>query len=439
MAGIILAQILLTLLLMMAIRKFAADQASAISRQSSELREELAEALRRVDAGLDTVRTLESTQTRFREEVDQRLNELAIQFRNQAMDLRELVGSHSDRLPARDSRSAVVAAVVSNSIDWDVLRQKTEPEMVALAEAVATVRPLVPYPNWHFDADWSNPDLAFQLRRSIWQYFRDRGSTAPVEIAWHHGTQLALHLGNDLSRQIYIGGCIDPNEFAFLDRFLRPGMTFLDIGANEGIYSVFAAKRVGSEGTVWAFEPSRRELARLQTNVDLNGLPVRIFPVALADRKGSAELNVAGDEHAGQNTLGAFIYDIEPAGKETVDMARLDDLMAQNRLARLDVIKADVEGAETPLFRGAIETLHRYRPILILEVLDPALRTQGSSAQELLDFLRSHEYRFFGFDICSGLPSPIADSMADGNIVAVPNEKTLPEAVLMPWPAGTGV
>ena len=65
-------------------------------------------------------------------------------------------------------------------------------------------------------------------------------------------TSLRLHLGNDVSRQIFIAGCYDPNEFAFLDRYLRPGMTFIDAGANEGVYTVFAAQRVGSEGCVWA-------------------------------------------------------------------------------------------------------------------------------------------------------------------------------------------
>ena len=45
-------------------------------------------------------------------------------------------------------------------------------------------------------------------------------------------------MGNDMSRQIYVAGCVEPNEFAFFDRVLQPGMTFLDAGANDGIYTV---------------------------------------------------------------------------------------------------------------------------------------------------------------------------------------------------------
>ena len=82
-----------------------------------------------------------------------------------------------------------------------------------LAESLAVLRPLVPYPEWRFDADWYNPDLSFQIRQRLWQYFADRGCEVPVRVSWHSGTHLCLYLNNDLSRQIFIAGCADPNEF----------------------------------------------------------------------------------------------------------------------------------------------------------------------------------------------------------------------------------
>ena len=329
-------------------------------------------------------------------------------------------------------------AARSFPIDQHVLRQKTEPEMVALAEAVAIVRPLVPYPKWRFDADWANPDLAFQLRQSIWQYFHDRRSKFPIVIDWYHGSHLALYLGNDLSRQIYIAGCIDPNEFAFLDRFLEPGMTFFDVGANEGIYSVFAARLVGSDGIVWAFEPSKRELRRLKKNIALNDLRVRVFPIALADKTGEADLSVAGYEHEGQNTLGAFVYDIESSGRERVKLGRLDDLVARNPLSRIDVIKADVEGAEIRLFSGATETLRRYRPILLFEASENSLQKQGGSREALLALIQEHDYSVYSFDRHSGLPTPLSAGGYTDNLIAVPGEKKLPDRVVRPWPAVEG-
>ena len=320
-------------------------------------------------------------------------------------------------------------------IDVTILERYTEGEIVTLAEALATLRPLVPYPRWHFDCDWANPDLTFQLRQWLWQYFNTRQAEGAVVVGWHHGTRLRLYLGNDLSRQIYIAGSVDPNEFAFLDRFLQPGMTFLDVGANEGIYSVFAARRVGAEGTVWAFEPSRRELDRLRCNLELNGLKVRVFPLALADSAGHADLRVAGYEHEGQNTLGAFAYTgVELARTEPVDLMRLDDVVEQNPLGRLDAIKVDVEGAELRLFRGATATLRRFRPVLLFEASDAALRLQGASCEALFDHLRSQQYDLYAFDRHSGLPAPATPGAHTENMIAVPAGQSLPAAVYRSWP-----
>ena len=320
-------------------------------------------------------------------------------------------------------------------VDEELLEKKTEPEMIALAKAIAILRPLIPYPRWRFDADWSNPDLAFQLRQRVWQHFHDRRWETPIDIGWHYGTRLQVYLGNDLSRQLYVSGCIDPNEFAFLDRLLQPGMTFFDIGANEGIYSVFAAKRVGRKGKVWAFEPSGRELERLRRNLKLNGLDVRVFPLALAERSGEAELTVAGYEHEGQNTLGTFAYaGIEVARRETVKLAALDEIVAQERPARIDVIKADVEGAELRLFRGAQATLRKYRPILLFEVSALSLGHQDSSAEGLLEYLRDQEYVLFFFDPRTGLPAAVTPQAHGDNMLAVPSGVSLPEAVYRSWP-----
>jgi FkbM family methyltransferase len=320
--------------------------------------------------------------------------------------------------------------------DSELLRM-TDAEMIARAQSIATLRSLVPYPKWRFDADWANPDRAFQMRQNVWQSFRDRASEASIVVGWHLGTRLQLHLGNDLSRQIYIAGCIDPNEFAFLDRYLQPGMTFFDAGANEGIYAVFAAKRVGSGGTVWAFEPSPREFERLRSNLDLNGLDlpnVRLFPLALADRSGRAELTIADDEHAGQNTLGAFAYEsVAAAQKHMVDLRRLDDLVAEQPPARIDVVKLDVEGAELLVLQGAASTLQRYRPIVLFEVSEASLRHQGHRREELLDFLRAQDYSLYLFDD-SGFPVCAPPGTYRDNMLAVPHGSALPPAVFQLWP-----
>ena len=325
---------------------------------------------------------------------------------------------------------------VALPIDAELLH-RTDAEMIALAQSIATLRPLVPYPKWRFDADWANPDRAFQMRQNVWQSFRDRATKASIVIGWHLGTRLQLHLGNDLSRQIYIAGCIDPNEFAFLDRYLQPGMTFFDAGANEGVYTIFAAKRVGSAGTVSAFEPSPREFERLRSNLDLNGLNLpnmRLFPLALADRSGRAELTIAEDEHAGQNTLGDFANEsVAAAEKHMVDLRRLDDLVAEQPPARIDFVKLDVEGAELLVLQGAASTLQRYRPLVLFEVSEASLGHQDHRREELLEFLQAHDYSLYLFDD-SGFPACAPPGTYRDNMLAVPHGSALPPAVFQLWP-----
>jgi FkbM family methyltransferase len=311
----------------------------------------------------------------------------------------------------------------------------SESQLLAKAEAIAILRPLVPYPSWHTDAEYHNTDLSYKLRRWFWQYFHDRRRDGPIVVRWHDGTRLRIFLGNDISGQVYIAGCWEPNEFAFLDRILQPGMTFLDVGANDGMYTVFAAKRVGAEGTVWSFEPSTRELERLRFNLDLNGLTSRVFPVALADVTGQAQFMVAGYEHEGHNTLGAFAYEGVTGATETVELRKLDDLVAESPLPQIDVLKMDVEGAELRVLRGAVSVLKNHRPIILFEVSESSLRNQGTNGSELVEFVRQQGYTIYAFDSSTGLVIPASPGASADNLVGVPQEKTLPDTVRLPWPA----
>jgi FkbM family methyltransferase len=321
------------------------------------------------------------------------------------------------------------------SLDPRLAQESGEEKLLRYAEAISILRPLVPYPRWTTDADLNNPDFSYQLRRWLWQYFHDRKGEAEITVPWHGGTRLRLHLGNDESAQIYVAGCVEPNELAFLDRVLQPGMTFVDAGANDGIYTVFAARRVGPGGTVWAFEPSRREQERLRCNLELNGLQALVFPVALADIHGQAEFTVSDAEHQGQSTLGAFAHDgVQAQGKELVDVRRLDDLLSEHPVTRIDVLKLDVEGAELRVLRGAVGMIERYRPYVLMEVSEGSLRHQGTNSEELLDFLRAQQYRIHAFDRATGLPFPAAPGVYSDNMIGVPEERPLPEAAASPWP-----
>ena len=257
--------------------------------------------------------------------------------------------------------------------------------ILLLARVSAWVRPLKHYPGWYFGIDKNNPNFWFRLRKSIWEYCNERQSQQPIIIKWYYGLRVLVYLGNDTSSLLFIGGCIDPNEFFLLDKVLTPGMTFVDIGANEGHYTLFASKRLGSKGRVLSIEPSKREFSRLSRNLQINNATnVRLFRLAISNYNGQTGMTIAGYGHEGQNTFGTFVHkDIEFLRTEQVKLKRLDDLIDEECLDRLDVMKIDVEGAEFAVLDGAQNTLSHYRPIILLEILESALQQQGSNSDAI--------------------------------------------------------
>jgi FkbM family methyltransferase len=278
--------------------------------------------------------------------------------------------------------------------------------LVGMARALAHTRPYGLYPGWKFAVEEDRPTWDVEERLRLWQIFRDRHIERPVRVRWYDGLVVDLTLGNDMSRCLYVSGSFEPNEFCFLGSVLRPGAQFVDIGANEGFYTLFAARRVGPQGRVYAFEPSPRERARLDANIEANKLRnVTVFGEGLAEQEGRAVLHLAEAEHSGQNTLGAFGYPgVDLAADVQVDLTTLDQLRDSGRVARVDVVKMDVEGAEMRVLRGALRTLQHDRPIMMFELFDAALRGQGSSADEVVDFLRGHGFDLYQFDTQSGEP-----------------------------------
>ena len=77
-------------------------------------------------------------------------------------------------------------------------------------------------------------------RGALWEAARGQASQVPLTVRWYRGTTVDVTLGNDNSLCLYVCGSFEPNEFAFLDKVLRPGMVFVDVGANDGYYTLFA-------------------------------------------------------------------------------------------------------------------------------------------------------------------------------------------------------
>lgn len=138
---------------------------------------------------------------------------------------------------------------------------------------------------------------------------------------------------------------------------VRPGMTFYDIGANVGFYSLLAAKLVGS-GRVYAMEPLASNLAYLRRHLELNRVRnVEVMEMALSDEVGKLAFESEGTRAMGR--IGA-------AGTTLVESSTIDFLLEEGKIDFPDCIKMDIEGTEYRALAAARECFARHRPKLFL-------------------------------------------------------------------------
>jgi FkbM family methyltransferase len=164
----------------------------------------------------------------------------------------------------------------------------------------------------------------------------------------------------------FLLGTHDPAIQAALNGLLKPGMVVYDVGANIGFTAMIAAHLVGPEGRIICFEPQASLHDLLRHNAAINGFErVEVRGEALAAENGSARFLVSPDSTFSR------LADIsgQPIAQEIdVPVRRLDSLRAEASLARPDLIKVDVEGAEAPMLEGAMETLREAKPLLLIEL-----------------------------------------------------------------------
>jgi len=196
--------------------------------------------------------------------------------------------------------------------------------------------------------------------------------------------RIAVHARFDryVSAKIAETGEWEPFETELVQRFLRPGDGFIDIGANIGWYTIIAASRVGSQGRVYAFEPGRENFELATRNIALNGFRnVTLERVAISDRPGSARLFLS-NENLGDHRL---FESAEERPSETVEVTTLDRYFA-NRPGSIRVIKMDTQGSEAKIFEGITPEFVRERNVaaFLFEYWPRGLVESGSSAEALI-------------------------------------------------------
>jgi len=144
----------------------------------------------------------------------------------------------------------------------------------------------------------------------------------------------------------------EPEMRRTLEMFVRPGSVFLDVGANEGFFSVLASRLVGSHGRVIAVEPQQRLAPVIRRNLELNACSnVSLFSCAISDRRGEAVLHLSPDTNTGSTALYQSTRYRLP--RVTAPVTTLEDFALRAELQTIDLVKMDIEGFEYEAILGS--------------------------------------------------------------------------------------
>jgi len=189
------------------------------------------------------------------------------------------------------------------------------------------------------------------------------GPAAGMAVSTEH---LALNHGQFAD---IIRGTLEPAVTEAMLRTVRTGHVVYDIGANLGYFTLVAARLVGPEGRVVAFEPVPWCAESVAANAALNGLDhVEVRAQAVSRTSGRERLLVVG--HADHSLLASVGSHANTREQIDVDAVAIDDLVGAGEIPPPDVLKIDTEGAELLVLDGMRETIARHAPRIICEIHD---------------------------------------------------------------------
>jgi FkbM family methyltransferase len=192
-------------------------------------------------------------------------------------------------------------------------------------------------------------------------------------------------------------GCWEKVSVTLWIELCKSANVIFDIGANTGAYGLIA-KAANPQARVFAIEPMQMIFERLQKNVELNKMDITCFPVAVSDFDGMAKVFAESDEHVYSITVNKNLSAPDKKVREVEITARkLSTIIEENSINKIDLIKLDVETHEAEALKGMGEYLAKWKPTLLIEILNDEV---GKNVQSLV---AGCNYLFFNIDEEGGI------------------------------------
>ncbi len=250
-----------------------------------------------------------------------------------------------------------------------------------------------------YTADWM-----WERLPGVRNYFARRCGKGRFITHFDGGSKIWVSLSDHIESQIFWQEVQegDRGEVKLLKMLLRPDDIVIDVGANIGVFSLIMARRLPS-GTVHAFEPSSYHVEKLKSNLSLNPFRnVQTHALALSDRQHASRLNFPPlllDGFLNNTGMASqFQFEHSSSKSEEIECVRLDDYAVSRGIVCFDLMKIDVEGAEMDVLLGAVESIQRNRPRVVMEINLNHLQYAGRRIDEVLDFWAALEYEVFRID-----------------------------------------
>lgn len=178
--------------------------------------------------------------------------------------------------------------------------------------------------------------------------------------------KLKLHLDDWIQQNLFFLNSYETTELKFLKNNLKSDSTFIDIGANIGLFSLTASNII-KNGKIVSFEPFSKNLDTFQTNISLNNKKnIKIEKIAIGAENG--EINLYYNEKE-QNLGMVSIHKTKDSNAEKTKLQTLDSYVENNAIQNIDFIKIDIEGNEFSALQGMASVLKKQNPVLLIEIL----------------------------------------------------------------------
>ena len=188
----------------------------------------------------------------------------------------------------------------------------------------------------------------------------------------------------------------EPAETGLILSNLKENSVFFDIGASFGYYSLTVANNVKG-AQIHSFEPVSTTFNHLKRNIDINKFNgiIKSNCLAVSDKEG--EVKMTSYLYSGDHIVN---YESTNKGLISVKAITIDKYVEENNILNISFIKCDIEGAELLMLKGAVNSLRKFKPKLLLEVNEEWTKRLNYSPKEVIDLLKelNYEYQIVGED-----------------------------------------